>query len=462
VATAALVAIAALVSILSAGGGIPKPPTPTRASAPAAAQLFAYTPSRQAADVQRAVAGDIHPLFSLSPGGAIATAARVAAWRGLIDRATAGTGIDPNMLEAIVFLESAGRPDAIAGTDPANAAGLTQIVAETGQALLGMHIDLGQSRRLTAAIATAEAQQHDAQAARLQAQRAKIDNRFDPPLALAASVRYLQLAQRQFGRADLAVESYHMGIGNLEHVLAAYDGGVPVPYAQLYFDSAPDRHAAAYDLLSGFSDDSATYYWRVLGALEIMHLYRTDRATLARLAVLQTASDDAAQVLHPPDRTQSFADPAQLAGAYERRAVVALPSNPTDLGLAYAPDIGQDAKQVGAPTALYRGLRPAALAVLLEIGASVRTLSGGASPLIVAGAVTDGRYQAQLGFSDPEATTGYAFGIEREYVDGRQAAAFQAVLDRLQALNAIAWTRDPATIEVTAASDAAGAIAGGG
>jgi len=53
-------------------------------------------------------------LFTKSPGGALATAARVASFRPLIDRVSAGTGIDPNFLEGIVFLESAGRPDVIA------------------------------------------------------------------------------------------------------------------------------------------------------------------------------------------------------------------------------------------------------------------------------------------------------------------------------------------------------------
>ena len=46
-------------------------------------------------------------------------------------------GLDASMLEAIVMLESAGRPDARASDDLRSAAGLTQILAETGQNLLG-------------------------------------------------------------------------------------------------------------------------------------------------------------------------------------------------------------------------------------------------------------------------------------------------------------------------------------
>src|SRR5207302_4551255 len=103
-----------------------------------------------------------------SPGGVLATAARVASLRSLIDSATAGTGIGPDTLEGIVFLESAGRPNVIAGTDPADAAGLTQILAQTGQSLLGMHIDLARSRRLTAQINAAAALGQSGKEARLE------------------------------------------------------------------------------------------------------------------------------------------------------------------------------------------------------------------------------------------------------------------------------------------------------
>ena len=62
---------------------------------------------------------------------------------------------DPDTLEAMVYLESAGFPDARAGRT-ADAVGLTQILAETGQNLLDMRIDVSRSARLTRQIARAE------------------------------------------------------------------------------------------------------------------------------------------------------------------------------------------------------------------------------------------------------------------------------------------------------------------
>jgi hypothetical protein len=386
----------------------------------------------------------------------------VAAYRSLVDSVTAGTGVDPSVLEGIVFLESAGNPNAIAGHDPVAAAGLTQILAQTGQALLGMHIDLRQSRSLTGRIDAAFLAGDATTVARLQARRARVDDRFDPRKALAATVRYLKLAQARLGRVDLAVESYHMGIGNLQHVLERYDGGRAVPYSQLFFDTAPERHGAAYDLLHSFSDDSRLYYWRVLGAVEIMREYRTSRAALVQLAGLETTSPAGADALHPPGATPSFATPDELRQAYSTHRVLPLPSNPRALGLAYDPTMGALADRLGQPPALYRGLRAPALDLLIELAARVRVLSGVSAPLRIVSTVADRRYVSLLTLPPaPLTSTGYSFAIERRYASRRQASAFQAMLDQLQALDLIAWVRSPETIQIAVASDAGQVIVDG-
>jgi hypothetical protein len=454
-AVAALILVVAVIVAVLGGGSSPKPPAPQTAASVSLRNPFGYVASRESQFVARATAGNAHVLFVKSPGGVMATAARVAAFRPVIDRVTAGTGLDPNLLEGLVFVESAGLPQVIAGDDPADAAGLTQILAQTGQSLLRMHIDLAQSRRLTVAIDRAATgvsrRRYDA----LLARRAAVDERFDPAKELAATVRYLQYAESQLHRQDLAFESYHMGIGNLQHVLSDYDSGRPIPYAQLYFDTGPNRHRAAYDLLAGFGDDSSLYYWRLLEAVQIMHLYRTNRHALALLSTLALESGSNASLLHPPGSPQPLSSPSALSAAYRSRTLVPLPSNARPLGLAINPQIGAQAGRVGASASLYRGLRPVPLRLLIALAASVRSLSGGAEPLHVFSAVSDERYQQQIGDTFRAATNGYSFQIERRYVNGAQAGAFQAMLDRLQSLNLIAWTREPAVIDVTVASDAA-------
>jgi hypothetical protein len=140
---------------------------------------------------------------------------------------------------------------------------------------------------------------------------------------------------------------------------------------------------------------------------------------------------------------------------------VRLPANGRRLGLAYDASMGSLARRVGAPPGLYRGLRPAALDLLVELGVRVRKLAGTSAPLTVTSTVTDSRYQQRLGFDDPQARSGYSFEISRRYVSRRQAAAFQAMLDRLQALNLIAWSRGLTTIKVTVASDASKVLVDG-
>src|SRR4051812_374959 len=151
VAAGAVVAIA--VAVLA--GGDDKPKLGPLSLKPGATDPFGYTTSRDREFSARATAGFSHVVYAKSPGGVVATASRTAHWRPLVERTAKRHHLDPDVLEALVFLESAGRPDVVAGRDIRGAAGLTQILAETGQNLLGMRIDVSRSRKLSRQIARA-------------------------------------------------------------------------------------------------------------------------------------------------------------------------------------------------------------------------------------------------------------------------------------------------------------------
>ncbi len=294
----------------------------------------------------------------------------------------------------------------------------------------------------------------------LRRERRAVDERFDPVRALAGTARYLTIARGELGRDDLALVSYHMGIGNLQGVLRAYGGGSP-SYARVYFDSTPTRHAAVQRRLAAFGDDSSNYLWKLYAAREIMRLHRDDPGELARLEQLQTAKNSAEEVLHPAESTARFGTPAVLRAAWDEDEIRAFPSNPAVTGLARDPRMGELAGRVGAVPGLYRGLRPEALAMALYIGAQTREYAGGEGPLVVTSTVRDEQYQGRLVRRNGEATrnyslhtTGWAFDVARDYRSKRQALAFQFVLDRLQVLDVIAWVREPGAIHVTAADDA--------
>ncbi len=460
---ALLVALAAvgLVALLSSRDVLPLPGSGSGAGDPIIRDPLRYRSGLDDAYERRAAAGESHVLYAKSPGGVEATARRVARFRPAIEAAAARGEVDPDVLEAIVFLESGGRPDVVAGDDPANASGLTQILAETGRNLLGMRIDLAASRRLTARYRRELRRGHPAAAARALAARRRVDDRFVAAKALAATMRYLAAAKLRFGRDDLAVVSYHMGIGNLQGVLRAYGADQP-SYAQLYFDSSPLRHAAAWRMLAAFGDDSSTYYWRVLAARNIMRLYRDDPAGLARLDGLQTAKGSAEEVLHPRNRTPVLADPDAVARARADGTLVPLPP-PARLHMVRDRRLGEVARKLGRRPPLYYALRPEAVALATYMGATVRAISGVSAPLRMTSAVRDQRYQRLLTATNAEAThayslhtTGYAFDLLRHYRGRAQAEGLQFVLDRLQALDLIAWVREPAAIHVTASSDARG------
>jgi soluble lytic murein transglycosylase-like protein len=464
----AVLAGAGVVALLGGGETTPVPVEPDVVPSPPGTDLkpfkdpFSYTPSQRADFEARATAGNAHVLYALSPGGAEATAARVARLRPAIAAAAKKGGVSVAMLEALVFLESGGRPDAVAPTGTEGAAGLTQIVASTATSLLGMHVDLAASKRIGRKIVRANRQ---AKVDRLVRERAEVDDRFDPLKALAGTGRYLKLAEERFGSEELAFVSYHMGIGNLEGVLSAYAGTRDpdgLRYAQVYFDSSPVSHPEAYRKLYALGDDSSNYLWKLRAAREIMRLYRSDPTELRAIATAQTAKNSAEELLHPAAETPAYETPQDLADGYDGGDIVALPLDTRQTGLRLDPRMGELAKKVGAKPTLYRGLRPEALAMALYIGAQVRAAAKDpASSLTVTSSVRDERYQHELVKTNFQATrnfslhtTGWAFDVLRRYRSPRQALAFQSVLDRLTSLNLIAWVREPEAIHITVSADA--------
>jgi hypothetical protein len=441
---AVVVVVAGVIVVVLGRSGEPSGPrrlAPGRGATDTTRDPFAYDADRRADFEARAAAGLAHVLYAKSPGGVLATAQRVARLRPTIEDVARRAHQDPDTLEAIVFLESAGRPDVVASDDLHSAAGLTQILAQTATGLLGLKVDVAASERITRRIARSTS---PTRIARLKVQRRRVDERFDPRKALEATTRYLAFAQEQLGRDDLAVESYHMGVGNLQRALKAY-GSKEIPYAQLFFDATPVRHAAAWRVLASLGDDSSTYLWRIGAAKAIMSLYREGPRALARQALLQ-ASPAGERVLRPAQSTPSFADDDAL-----RTPELAVVD-----GAALRPS-----RALAAAPASARALRPDALKLLRYLALGVREVSKTAPITVTSAARSIATEQRDTrGAFDAEAapsthTTGYAFDVSRTYRSPAQAQALQFWLDRLTALDAIAWVREPSVIHVTVGPRAA-------
>jgi hypothetical protein len=236
-------------------GGVPTvAPAPGGGDEQGLPDPFAWDPEREDEFVRRAATGTSHLLYTLSPGGAAESAARVARWRPQIEAAAREAGVDPDTLEGLVFLESAGRDDAVTPNGIEGAVGLTQILSGTATQLLQMKVDTKRSARLGRRIDREQARGHEDKVRRLRAERAKADERFDGDKALEATGRYLKLAKDTLGREDYAFVSYHMGIGNLQGVLRAF--GESSGWPEVYFDSSFSRHPEAYGRLVRLGDAS--------------------------------------------------------------------------------------------------------------------------------------------------------------------------------------------------------------
>ncbi|MDQ3729964.1 MAG: transglycosylase SLT domain-containing protein [Actinomycetota bacterium] len=472
-------AVAALVLAVGLGGSEPidveieKISKAARSDVPlASGDPLAWTEKTSAELAERAVLGTSHVIYEKSPGGVLASAERTERWRKEIEAAARPAGVDPDTLEAIVFLESAGRSQVSADGTPNSASGLAQIIPSTATSFLGMQVNLPRSVALTRQIDTALAKGKAELASRLIEERMAADERFDPELALEGAARYLEIATERFGSEELAVVSYHMGIGNLENVIDAYVGGSPsgptaqivasneIDYARLYFDSSPQSRTAAYELLAGFGDDSSLYLWRVRASAGILEDWRRDPGALEAAVELATNKATLEETYHPVSETEVFESPDDVAAATDDGELVRVPSDRA-FGFKIAGQAGELASELDVEPELYRVLRPEALAALTYLAGKVRGISGEGKPLTVTSLSRDREYQDLLLGINFEATaeyslhtTGWSFDIRRKYASDKQGRAFQFALDRLRAHAILDYAYEPAAIHITVSENA--------
>lgn len=434
---------------------------------------LAWTPRTSDELRDRATLGTSHVIYEKSPGGVIASVKRTLKWRDEIEDAAKPAGVDPDMLESIVFLESAGRSQVSADGTPNSASGLTQIIPSTATSFLGMNVDLPRSTELTSQINRALENGKGKLAGDLIEERMSVDERFDPERALEGAARYLEIATDRFGSEELAVVSYHMGLGNLENVITAYVGsddatgpiaGVvsrnEIDYARLYFDSSPQNRSEAYELLAGFGDDSSLYLWRIRASAGILEDFRSDRAGLNSSIALATEKATLEETYHPESETEVFLEPDDIADATDDGELIRVPDDPA-LGFKLAGQVGELAEDLDRDPALYRVLRPEALGALTYLAGKVKAVSGDSKPLTVTSLSRDQTYQDLLIGINSEATseyslhtTGWSFDIRRKYASERQGRAFQFALDRLRAHAIVDYAYEPAAIHVTVSENA--------
>ena len=276
---------------------------------------------------------------------------------------------------ASCFLESAGRPDAMTAGGTEGAVGLTQILAETAQNLLGMRVDVAASSRYTRRIARERRRGRGDKVARLEAARRRVDQRFDPARRSRPPPATCCSPKARLGREDLAFVAYHMGVGNLEGVLrdatASRGRRHEGPYAQVYFDStpvAPRRRLPA-----------ARRVRRRLLQLPVEgprggrdHAPLPRRPRRARPPGRAADGEELGRGgAAPAGSHAALRDPEDAQAGVGRQADRRLPADePRDRPARATRAWASCAERLDVPAALYRGLRPEALAMALYIGAA--------------------------------------------------------------------------------------------
>ena len=376
-------------------------------------------------------------------------------------RGRARAGVDPDLLEGLVFLESAGREDAMAG-DTEGAVGLTQILAETGPEPAR---DAGRRRaqpRLTRRIERAFRRGRHRRGRR-RCGRSAAGRRALRPGQGAGRHRALP-DDRARGAGPRGPRVRLLPHGDREPpgraAAPTARSGRPTP------GSTSTRRRTATPTCSASSPRSATTRRTTCGSsarpARSCACTREDPGELARLQALQTAKNSAEEVLHPPGDDAALRAPGGAAGGVGRRRDPRVPERArAHRAGARRPRMGELAQRVGAGPGSTAGCGPRRSRWRSTSARRRASTPAGrdrwSSPRRCATRSTSAsslRRNREATRNYSLHTTGWAFDIARDYASKRQALAFQFVLDRLQVLDVIAWVREPGAIHITAASDA--------
>ena len=214
-----------------------------------------------------------------------------------------------------------------------------------------------------------------------------------------APVRYLKLARERFGREDLAVVSYHMGMGNLENVLDAYgddDGELGARLLRRDAAQPPARLPAALRLRRRLRDLPVA---RLRGAGDHAPLPRRTRPSCAAARRCRRPRPPPRRCSTRARRRRSSRRPTSSRTAYRVGRAAAVRGRPRDA--ARPRRTGELAARLDAERRLYRGLRPEAYELAVYLAAGVRSVSGTRASLIVTSTVRDHRVPAPAGARQP-------------------------------------------------------------
>ena len=206
--------------------------------------------------------------------------------------AATASGFPQDLLEAIAYLESWGEVSAESWAGSPR--GIMQISLATART---MGLRVGQVTRYRTVKVKVRVRSAGGRA-RYKTVSRRVpytvivrDERLIPERAIPAAAHYLAGMERTFGSQDWAIFAYHCGQGCVAEMqeLTRRAQGIPkneITVPRMYFSSSPAWNRELYQAIQQQMqrDYSPTYYFRVLCAVQLLALYRSDPAAFAALA----------------------------------------------------------------------------------------------------------------------------------------------------------------------------------
>jgi len=240
--------------------------------------------------------------------------------QSIIRSAAQSSGFPQSTLEAIMYLESWGDPNA--PVSPAGAKGIMQITEPTARDM-GLSIVRATRYKVTKERVLVKSKKKGTKPKYKTVTHKEPytllvrDDRMVPERAIPAAARYLARLERTFGAEDWAIFAYHCGTGCVAYMkeLTGRAQGIPpgeITVPRMFFSCSPAWNRELYDAIEAqmLRDYSPTYYFRIERAAQLLALYRQNPDDLA--ALQQEYRNRFASGLRAPHRLWAWLRPDDL------------------------------------------------------------------------------------------------------------------------------------------------------
>jgi hypothetical protein len=293
------------------------------------------------------------------------------------------------------------------------------------------------------------------------------DERLQPDKAIPAAARYLAGMEQRYGGRDWAIWAYHCGEGCVADFLAMaksakWRDGPPTSVAQVFFGCSPVWNRELFEAIHTQMDRdySPTYWFRVMRAEQLLHMYRDDRTEFQDLAAEYRYPASPAQ--RAPDRLSVWLKPEDLiyqTGEGIRNAdnkLVNAPDDPEFFGYRVEPHalapglLGHDENDAWRAKAL-----PSTIGTLAYIAFETRRLHEALRPgeefvpldatALVLPKAIEGPVDPLQGPRMPDHASGQVFDLSMSGLPPGERECLQFVLDDMGWSGALGFIEEPPT-----------------